>query len=267
MRLWLACMVVLAAACGRLGFGERASSDGGRGTSDGSGDGGRDDASDAAGTSNDAGGCLDTYLLCDGFEAASLDSVWASSGSGVSLDSTVAHRGQQSLHLHAEAIAVNGAAEAIVTETTTFTPPSPTTFYVRAFIRLSVLPADNLGLIEAQQNTNDPFGDGLFATSAGLTLYSQFSEQSRDANFIPADNAWTCTVWSVVRATDNSGSLGLGGDATDTITNVQTDGTPSIDQMGFGIQLASSTDTSAQPAMDVWFDDVIVAAIPLTCAD
>jgi hypothetical protein len=138
---------------------------------------------------------------------------------------------------------------------------------VRAFIRLSTLPANNLGLIEAQQNTNNPFGDGLFATSAGLTLYSQFSEKSRDANFIPAADAWTCTVWSVVRATDGTGSLGLGGDASATIINIQTDGTPSIDEMGFGIQLASSTDTTAQPAIDVWFDDLIVAVTPLTCAD
>jgi hypothetical protein len=258
-------LVGLVAGCGRLGFGDRTSSDGGSTDRDGSAN--RDgDVSDAAGPGSDAGGCLATYLLCDGFETATLDPVWTPSASGVSIDSTVAHRGQQSLHVHADAIAVDGAAEAIVTETASFAT-SPTTFYVRAFIRLSALPADNLGLIEAQQSTGDPSADGLFVTSAGLTLFSQFSEKSRDANFIPADNAWTCAVWSVVRATDTSGSLGLSGDATDTITNVQTDGTPSIDEMDFGIELAGPTDTLAQPAIDVWFDDVIVAASPLACGD
>lgn len=266
MRGLVASMLVWIAACGRLGFGEQSSSGGGGNDGNRGDGGGNDDASDAGGTNGDAGGCLASYALCDGFEATTLDPVWTPSGSGVSLDATVAHRGQQSLHLHSDALAINGAAEEIVTETTTFAM-AQTTFYVRAFIRLSALPANNLGLIEAQQSTGDPSGDGLFVTSAGLTLYSQFSEKSHDANFIPADDAWTCTVWTVVRATDNSGSLDLGGDATDTITNVQTDGTPAIDEMGFGIQLATSTDTAAQPAMDVWFDDVIVANTPLTCSD
>ena len=90
-------------------------------------------------------------------------------------------------------------------------------FYLRAFIRLGALPVDNLALIEAQQSTGATNGDGVFVTSTGLTLFSQFSEKSRDANFVPTVDAWTCVVWNVVRATDSSGSLTLAGDATDAI--------------------------------------------------
>src|SRR5277367_3347261 len=98
MRQLSACMLVLAAACGRLDFGAHVSGDGGNG-----GDGGDD--GDAASASNDgsaAASCLASYLLCDGFETAALASTWTVSPSGVSVDSTVAHRGTQSLHVHTD---------------------------------------------------------------------------------------------------------------------------------------------------------------------
>jgi hypothetical protein len=254
----VAIVAVACAACGRLEFGALA-------TKDAPAPG--NDAKDLDGAAGDAGsGCLASYLLCDGFETPSLASWWTSTATGVSLDATVAHRGSQSLHLHTDVVDVGDAATAFVNETLTFGTMS-TTFDVRAFIRMSAVPVDNLGLIEAQQNDGTPDGDGVFATSSGLTVFSQFSNKSRDANFTPADDAWTCVVWTVVRASDGTGSLALGGDGSATLDNINTDGSPALAEMAFGIQLANSTDTSTQPAIDVWIDDVIVATTPLTCAD
>ncbi|HEY3807226.1 MAG TPA: hypothetical protein VGL61_31710 [Kofleriaceae bacterium] len=260
MRHSVAIVAGLVAACGRLDFGARGRHDGSVPAGDGA-----DDGADALGDA--AGACLPGYLLCDGFEKASLAPWWTSSGSGVALDATVAHRGTQSLHVHVDDVPANEGASAIVTETTTFVASSSTTFYVRAFARMSAIPDDNLGLIETDQTSGMPDGDGVFATSSGLTVFSQFSEKSRDAGFTPMDGAWTCLVWTVVRATDATGSLVLDGDATASLTNVQTDGNPPIDEMDVGIELAGPTDTVLQPAIDVWIDDVIVAASPLTCAD
>jgi hypothetical protein len=254
---------VLVGACGRLEFGTRAASDASAPATDAI-DGASGDGDDAGG---DAGGCLATYLLCDGFETPDLASWWTPSTTGVALDATVANRGAQSLHLHVDDVPVNGAGNAFVAEATTFAGSGAPTFYVRAFVRMSAIPDDNLGLIEANQSNMAPEGDGVFATSSGLTVFSQFANKSRDANFTPVDGAWTCLVWTVVRATDGTGSLALGGDATAALDAVQTDSNPAIDNMEFGIQLANSTDTVMQSAIDVWIDDVIVAATPLTCAD
>lgn len=259
MRHYVAIVAALVAACGRLDFGARGAHDGSIPASDGAIDG-----ADALGDA--AGECLPGYLLCDGFEKTTLAPWWTPSTAGVALDATVAHRGTQSLHLHVDDVPANEGANAIVTETTTFLAAS-TTIYVRAFARMSAIPDDHLGLIETDQTTAMPDGDGVFATSSGLTVFSQFSEASMDTGFTPMDGAWTCLVWTVVRATDATGSLALDGDATATLANVQTDGDPPIDEMELGIQLAGPTDMVLQPAIDVWIDDVIVAVSPLTCAD
>jgi hypothetical protein len=37
--------------------------------------------------------------------------------------------------------------------------------------------------------------------------------------------------------------------------------------MQFGIGFSPSTDSHAQPAMDLWIDDIIIDRAPLTCAE
>lgn len=253
----LAAIVMLATACGRFDFGARPSSSDGAVVVAGS------DATPPPGDGSGSSGCA--FLLCDGFEAASLDPVWTPSASGVSLDATVARAGRQSLHVHTNALAVTDSAEAIVTETATFATPLAM-FYVRAFVRTGALPANNLGVIEADQATAAPDGDGVFITSTGFTLFSQFSEQSMDSMYEPMVDAWTCAVWQVALATGSTGSEQLGGDIPATaMTGVITDGSPAIAQLELGIEFATSTDTSPQPAFDLWIDDVIVSATPVTC--
>ena len=46
-----------------------------------------------------------------------------------------------------------------------------------------------------------------------------------------------------------------------------TDGTPPLHDMDFGIGFAGTNVNGAQPAIDVWIDDVIVNNTPITCAD
>jgi hypothetical protein len=256
VRQVLALMFV--AACGRLGFDDRSS------------DASATKSSDATPPPIDgdtsASACLTTYAICDGFEGSNFEPVWTVS-SGATLDNTVAHRGTQSLHVHTDAIAVNDGDNEGVAETTTF-GSATAQLYIRAFVRFAAVPVNHMGVIEAAQATGtDPMTDGVFETNDGLVVYSQFTDTSDETMLQPTLDAWTCLVFEIVRASDSTGELALTGDFSGELDHVQTDGNPPLAALGLGIAFANSTDQTAEPAYDLWIDDVIVAYTPLTCAD
>jgi hypothetical protein len=249
-------VVMLIAACGRFDFDGR--------------------AIDAAGSTNNADANADTasadsgsacaYAICDGFEAAQLDPIWAAT-SGVTLDDTVANRGSQSLHVHTDAIAAHDGVDLGIAETTTFGTGFGT-LWIRMYARVGAIPVNHLGIIEAIQGSDDnPDTDGLFLTNAGIVVYSQFTNTSDVTMSLPTIDAWTCYVFEIVRADDSTGSLALTGDFSAELDDVQTDGTPPLSALGFGLAFADSTDAVMEPAYDIWIDDVIVANTPVTCAD
>src|ERR1700733_960201 len=104
---------MLVAACGRFDFDGRAR--------DAANNSDAPTPSDADRVGSDAAGpaCLASYAICDGFEGADFDPVWTVS-SHASLDSTVAHRGVQSLHVHSDALAANDGDNEGVVESSTF---------------------------------------------------------------------------------------------------------------------------------------------------
>ncbi len=249
--------VVLVAACGRFDFDGRA----------------HDAANESDAMARDGGGdagvepaCLASYAICDGFEGSELEPVWTVS-SDATLDATVAHRGVQSLHVHADAIAASDGANLGVVESSTFGDAAEP-LYIRAFVRLGSIPVDHMGVIEVSQtSTAAPNTDGVFETATGLVVYSQFTNTSADTMFQPTLDAWTCLVFEIIRASDDTGTLALTGDGSGELDGVQTDGTPPLGELQLGIAFANSTDTDMQPALDLWIDDVIVANAPVTCAD
>ena len=254
MRAVVAGALLAIAACGRFGFGSLPP------PSDG------DPPPPDTGARDAAAGSSCAFELCDGFEGSALAAVWTPTATGVSIDDTIAHSGTQSLHLHTDAIAVNGGAGAYIAESATFASPNPS-FYVRAFLRIAATPVDNVGMLVANQTTAMPSCDGLFLTSTGFTVFSQFSEKSMDTGFAPATDTWFCAVWNVVRATGPTGMESITGDIpTTTLSNVMTDASPALGQLDLGALFANSTDTSPQPAFDMWVDDVIVSDGPVTCS-
>jgi hypothetical protein len=258
VRLLLA--AVLVAGCGRIGFspGE---------TRDGAIAGDDDAARDASSATGDAVPCA--HQLCDDFESATLAPVWmmyAANSGTATLDTTIAHSGASSLKFSIPAVASGGSHEAIY-QTETLAIGSPT-FYVRAFVRFSVLAATNnrMELIYISEQTNG-FEDAVFLEDSGLALYNEWSDATVFNGSIPPTNTWLCVTWRVTRATDLSGSMALAGDVPPASQpNIQTEG-PTVDAMGFGVHLYGPNQGSPQPALDMWLDDVLIDASPLACSD
>ncbi|MEO8844511.1 MAG: hypothetical protein ABI704_23205 [Kofleriaceae bacterium] len=244
--------MLLVCGCGRFGFD--ASID-----ARGSGD---DAASDAV----TAAACKASYELCDDFEATAFDSVWTLDSPNISLDTTIAHRGGQSMHVFSDLVAAGKPGEFSLDETATLALNDPT-FYVRTYVRLGALPLDNMRLIKAAQISGAPREDGVYINPGEMTVFSQFSGASQSTNENPPTDTWFCVLWTVHRST-TSGSLALAGDPPAlTLPNTQTDGAPPISILGFGIEFSATTQMVDQPRIDVWIDDVIVANTPITCAD
>jgi hypothetical protein len=247
------------AACGRSGF-DLTTGDG-PGASDGPHDAPGDVSGDAAPV------CLASYELCDGFEGPAIDAATWTITSGVTLDTTVAHRGSSSVHFQSTTIAMGQNAHFVMDETKTLLL-GDTTFYVRAYVRFASLPASTNGmeLIAAEQGGSPASADYLFVHSTDLDLYSQFASQSHRSTMPAPTNTWLCMLWTVHRTTGNTGSIDLAGDPPAmTLANVQTDGSPAISDMVFGIGFSGSNVAVAQPQLDVWLDDLIIDKSPITC--
>ncbi len=262
-RVTLAALVPLA-ACGRLGFGSHTGGADAPPASDARADGPRDAPSDAAPA------CLASYRVCDGFEGASFDSSTWTFDTGVTVDTTVAHRGASSAHMHSTALAVNTGGYFNLLETKSLAFGDPV-LYVRAWVRMSALPAGSNGqeMIVAEQTGGTIYGDYLFVKNSHLTVYTQFSGQATSETTAPPLGAWQCVLWTLTRSTTTSGAIALAGDPSPiSITGVTTDGAnPPVTRMAYGVGFSSTNVTTAQPSLDVWFDDLIVSPTPVTCAD
>ena len=211
--------------------------------------------------------CLPSYRICDGFEGA-LAANW-SQDIGSSIDTQVAHRGTSSVHFHSAALATSQQGYYRISDANVLSfADSP--LYVRAFFRFGSLPAASnaMELVAADQVGGTNFGDFLFVKTSSFLVYEQWDDQSNAAPTTPPLNTWICALWTVVRDTGTAGSITLDGDlGTTSIANVTTDGSPPVSVFSFGVGYAATNVLAAQPAMDVWMDDLIVAPVPLTCAD
>jgi hypothetical protein len=247
-RVWRFALVVIA-ACGRYDFSARSDA----GASDGP------DARDPC-----AG-----FDLCDQFEEPSLRSVWMAS-SGVTLDTTHAHSGTQSVHLHTTQIAPGQTMYIQLGENQTLaTAVNP--LWVRGWFWMPAFPAagNHSELISVEQ-MGGGLGDYLFLYSTATVVYSQFAMATGNTPALGSPGAWFCAVFEVSRAIDATGKLTLSSDIVGPqgLTNVVTDSqaTP-IRTIWLGIGFAGGNVTANQPALDLWIDDVIVHSAPVTCAD
>jgi hypothetical protein len=137
-------------------------------------------------------------------------------------------------------------------------------------VRFGALPVgtNGLELLVTEQTTAMPNGDFLFIRSTHETLFSQFSNMVVSNATPPPVDTWLCILWSVARATTAVGTIDLEADLGTLILPAQiTDGVPPISSVGFGVGFSGPNVAAAQPALDLWIDDVIVNDTPLTCAD
>ncbi|HSD89566.1 MAG TPA: hypothetical protein VLB44_18675 [Kofleriaceae bacterium] len=252
------CLAFLA-ACGRFGFGDQdAISDGSTIGGDGPGVGGDGDAASVV--------CPIGLDLCDGFEAGIDTTTWTVD-TNVTLDTTFAHRGSASIHVHMPAFGANSGSYQTMSETKTITNGA-TTFWIRGWFWLGALPALGNGMELITAERPGSAGDYVFVFADSTHVYSQFGGASVTTATTMPVGSWFCAIFKVARSTSSSGSLELSGDAPSLVlANTKTDAAQAMTTINIGIGFASSNNPVAQPAFDLWIDDVIVHSSAVTCAE
>ena len=212
--------------------------------------------------------CQPSYLVCDGFEGTSLDAKWTPDGP-TTIDTTVAHRGSSSLHLHTNALAVGATAQSRVAEQVTLANRAPTV-WARAWMRVSQLPlSTNVMEVADTEQSGGTGGNYLLVRANDIALYSGFDTRVSGGSVQVPTNSWFCVIWKIDRAITATGSLALDGDPFTpfTLANVVTDNTNAIATTRFGISWVAPNVDVAQPAVDLWIDDIITSNAAVTCAD
>jgi len=243
MRWAMSWVLIATCACGRVDF-------------DPVGDSG---ATTPDGTSGGCGG----YDFCDRFEAPTISGIWTDPG--VVLDPTVAHRGSQSVRITTPNLAVGTTFYLQLGESSTFTN-SPDHFWIRAWVRMSALPAAGNRMDVISITEPVALGDFLLIDSVSATLYSQYSGSSIMSPQTLSAATWQCVVLDVSLGANNT--IALTGDAGAVMLGpTMTNGTPGVTAIWFGVGFAGPNVNVAQPALDLWIDDVIVHRAAITCAD
>jgi len=205
-----------------------------------------------------------TFDFCDRFESPTLDPAWTVDP-GVTVDTTRAHSGTGSLHVHSPAFAAASDSYANATRPV----PAAKTFWIRSWFWLSALPAgaNGMELLVAEQIGVGPMGDYIFLFANETHVYSQFESSSMITNPVTVGN-WFCLVFQVVLSPTTTGSLDITGAVTSSLPNVRTDdATTPVSLLAWGIGFSGNNVPDAQPALDLWIDDVIVHSAPVACTD
>lgn len=255
------CLAFLA-ACGRFGFsGHDGMATDGALTDGVLGDGIADGTGDAA-----SAACPMGLDLCDGFETGIDTTTWTLD-TNVTRDTTFAHRGSASIHVHMPAFGANTGSYQTMSETKTISAGA-TTFWIRGWFWLSALPATGNGMELITAERPSSAGDYVFVFSDSTHVYSQFGGTSQIAMTTVPVGSWFCAIFKVVRSTSTTGSLELSGDAPSLLlSNTKTDAAQAMTTINIGIGISSTNNPLAQPAFDLWIDDVIVHTSAVTCTE
>jgi hypothetical protein len=205
-------------------------------------------------------------LLCDGFETSMIDAQWTATqrNGSVALDATRAYRGKQSLHAHSNAsMLLMMTPDASLDEMRTF-PIGVGTIYLRAWMYLrGPLPI----------NGNIAFFDLVDNASGGVEIDSEGGHPALNDNSTPTSFAsststfptdrWFCLQLSLPQGAA-TGTVSLSVDGSE-LKDARLTGaaiTPIVG-LNFGLQFANSP---MLPALDAWFDEIVVDNKPTTCA-
>jgi hypothetical protein len=230
------------------------------------------DGPDGGGTGGDGGAggpslCTGkNVLLCDGFEAASIDAQWSvdMADGSITLDPTVHFRGAQSLHLHTNAAGVGANPGVIIFEGRTF--PITGTAWVRAWMRLKgpfptvfdqVINFLDTGMGGASYAMKDHFPIANDYTS---TQYSQSSMP------LIVDDTWMCLRVALPQsgATDTTMRIFFG-DAEVMDADIASATVSTMRGVNLGLDFYGNG--AAVGATDAWIDEVIVDNKPIQCSD
>jgi hypothetical protein len=260
-------MVVLAAGCGRFGFGDGVADARSDGQADGPGDGQGGDSGDSGG-----GGSLCAQsgaMICDGFEQLMFDPRWTlnlTAGSAV-LDSTRAFRGSASVHFHTNAVNAGTSPGALLRTNQGLAGAITGYVHLRAWVYFaSPYPA---GVYDQVLNV-------VNASTTGVSIGSRDGfMRSNDYHFLrsaismtvgfPLDR-WACLQLQVPSNVEMPTRVFVDGVEVVDIRLMPPSGfiQPAADHIYVGMDWV--TTAVALPATDAWFDELIVDDQPTTCA-
>jgi hypothetical protein len=255
----IALAAALASGCGRFSFAEQDPPGDGRGSGIDSNllpDDGDVDAPTYACSGNE---------VCEGFESGL--GVWTAQGMAT-IDTTRAHRGTQSVHVHTDAFGANtGSYQSIYESQTVAANINPV--WVRAWLWLSALPAFDNGLeLMSIERPSSGSAVYVFVHADSTKVYSQLDTKIQSTPTLVPTGQWFCLIWNVTRNTGTSGSLVLSGDVDVSLANTKTDSaTMPVQYVVIGLGYSSTNNPVPQPAQDLWIDDVIVSGTAVTCED
>jgi hypothetical protein len=246
-------------------------------------DGGAHDLSIDAGLAGDLAvvpscGSVGSVLFCEDWEASTtIDTArWQLLVGGADLaevntDPLFVHRGAHSVHLHMAATAASASNGAQIGESATFpTVNNAPTFWVRAWFLVPQAPAagnDVRILVTDNEASTQGMGVNLSATRLALQDYIG-SAPASDSTSAPTFGSWSCLVWRIDVSTSATGAISLSGVNVPTVAPISsaiTEPTNGLDQIRFGPFYGSLP--AAQPAFDVYVDDILIDTKPLTCAE
>jgi hypothetical protein len=231
------------------------------------------DAADAAPEASEAStgpvACADAgVILCDDFENGLDTTKWpfiAATNATTVVDTSLAHRGTRSLHTTAFAVAAD-AGPTNIDGTLGHQGALPKTFYERLFVYFaSPLPSENEAFTVALQG-HAPFqGLQLEAVNGDITL-TDFTGASAYvvSSTVATPGTWHCIEWELVQGDAGVGQMATWWDG-QPIAALQLSNVPMLDlgELQLGISFYQVT---AQPAYDLWIDDVYVDTSPVGCA-
>jgi hypothetical protein len=207
-------------------------------------------------------------VICEDFEGPLNTAVWdqvkTSGASTVARDSSVAHSGTYSLHIHLDGSQTDASLGHVASPTNL-----PSDVYVRAFVYLATPPLpppndpENLLSLVSLDGTAGVLLSRNSSSAFYLTDYGSGTAAnwaSPSAAFPTA--AWTCVEWHLDASQPGLGSIDVsvnGGSAGLTQTAVEL---PTFDQLTFAVAFQTPPNTD----FDVWFDDIDVDGAPVGCS-
>ena len=205
-------------------------------------------------------------IFCDDFEGATLSKSWAVTTTA-DIDPTVSHRGHNSVHLRTKAVGTATEINTQIIESISFKNFTASHFWVRVWVLATKPPSgNNLMRFIAAEQTLDPFdGLGGFLSPNVLHLENWIANASQDSFTAPTYNGWVCYELRVELSTGAGGLITLAaGDMVQTPPVVgRNQPNPPLGQISLGAYMTATT--TAQPAWDVWLDDVIVDNQAIGC--
>ncbi|MDB4966109.1 MAG: uncharacterized protein JWN44_1798 [Myxococcales bacterium] len=216
-------------------------------------------------------------LFCEDWESSTTINtpkwallVAASDVAEINTDLRFVHRGAHSLHLHLAPTAQGTAHGAQIGESATFpTVNNAPTFWVRAWFLVPAAPAvgnDVRLLVTDNAASTQGMGVNVNASRLSLQDYIGSSPQS-DSTAAPTFGNWSCFVWRIDVSSTATGSISLTGlnvPSVAPISSAITEPPNGLTQARVGPFFGNVA--VAQPAYDVYVDDILIDTKALTCA-